>query len=279
MADFGTVLKAAREEQGLTLEEVASATYIRQHLLDAMENNDLKSFPSPVIARGLIRNYAKYLNLDPVAVLTLYDGKGIVPIKGQRLTAEGIEFMDLSMAPRPFLNLDLIFGVVLFIFVVSAGSYLFYSSFVPGAIAQVPTSTPFVANFDDDLALPLATTTPQPTATPTLLPPTETPTPIYGGVNVELNFRQSSWVQILVDDVKAFEGVVPQGETRQWTGLRRVAIRAGNAGGVEVSVNGQLRGLMGTENQVVDQVWEKVDDPALIPTATPVPPDGGSNTN
>jgi hypothetical protein len=72
----------------------------------------------------------------------------------------------------------------------------------------------------------------------------------------------------LVDDVKAFEGVLQPGESRDWTGQRRVAIRAGNAGGVEVIVNGTNRGLMGAEGQVVDQIWEKVDDPTKL---TPQP--------
>jgi hypothetical protein len=92
----------------------------------------------------------------------------------------------------------------------------------------------------------------------------------------------------LADDIKVFEGILQPGERRNWTGQRRVAIRAGNAGGVEVIVNGVSRGIMGAEGQVVDQIWEKVDDPtvltpqpdqtdeagaanALSPTETPTP--------
>jgi hypothetical protein len=121
--------------------------------------------------------------------------------------------------------------------------------------------------------LTLPTVTPAPTETPTPLPPTETPTPIiYGGVNVELKIIQPSWIQILVDDVKAFEGILQPGDTRNWTGEQRVAVRAGNAGGVEIVVNGISRGLMGAEGQVVDQIWEKVDDPAQL---TPQPDQTG----
>jgi hypothetical protein len=83
-----------------------------------------------------------------------------------------------------------------------------------------------------------------------------------------LVINEASWIQILADDVKVFEGVLQPGDARNWTGQRRVAIRAGNAGGVEVIVNGISRGVMGTQGQVVDQIWEKVDDPA---TLTPQP--------
>ncbi|MBE7557183.1 MAG: DUF4115 domain-containing protein [Anaerolineales bacterium] len=157
----------------------------------------------------------------------------------------------------------------------------------PARLDPHPTKTPGAAGLGEDAALLLPTVTPLPTSTPTPLPPTDTPTPIiYGGVTVELQLKQPSWIQILVDDVKTFEGILQPGESKNWTGQRRVAIRAGNAGGVEVIVNGINRGVMGGEGQVVDQIWEKVDDPSVLtpqpdpantlsPTVTPpASPDG-----
>ncbi|MCL4300692.1 MAG: DUF4115 domain-containing protein [Anaerolineae bacterium] len=286
MTRLGELLKGAREEQGLTLEQVEEAIHIRRHVLEALEGNELKKFPSPVITRGLIRNYAKYLNLDPIEALTLYDGNGIVPVKGQRLTPNGIEFMNLSMAPRPFISWDFIIGMLLFLGVIGGFGYITYTTVIQPGLTPTPTKTPSAAGLGEDAALLLPTVTPLPTSTPTPLPPTDTPTPIiYGGVTVELQLKQPSWIQILVDDVKTFEGILQPGESKNWTGQRRVAIRAGNAGGVEVIVNGINRGVMGGEGQVVDQIWEKVDDPSaltpqpdpansLSPTATPPAPPG-----
>ncbi len=265
MTKLGEVLKAAREEQGLTLEEVETAIHIRQYLLAALEENNFDLFPSPVITRGLIRNYAKYLNVDPIQALTLYDGNGIVPIKGQRLTPDGIEFMNLSMAPRPLVNWDFVIAGVLFLLVIGGLGYLTYGAVIRPGVTPTPTKTPQARALSEDSALLLPTVTPRPTDTPTPLPPTDTPTPIiYGGVNVELVIQQASWIQILTDDVMVFEGILQPGERRSWIGERRVAIRAGNAGGVEVIVNGISRGLMGAEGQVVDQIWEKVDDPSVL---------------
>lgn len=284
MTRLGELLKGAREEQGLTLEQVEEAIHIRRHMLEALEGNELKKFPSPVITRGLIRNYAKYLNLDPIEALTLYDGNGIVPVKGQRLTPNGIEFMNLSMAPRPFISWDFIIGMLLFLGVIGGFGYITYTTVIKPVLTPTPTKTPSAAGLGEDAALLLPTVTPLPTSTSTPLPPTDTPTPIiYGGVTVELQLKQPSWIQILVDDVKTFEGILQPGESKNWTGQRRVAIRAGNAGGVEVIVNGINRGVMGGEGQVVDQIWEKVDDPsALTPqpgqTAEPGPANSLSPT-
>jgi hypothetical protein len=106
---------------------------------------------------------------------------------------------------------------------------------------------------------------------------------IYTGVYVQLVMRESSWIQILADDVKVFEGIVQAGETPNWSGERRVAIRAGNGGGVEVVVNGQSRGLMGAEGEIVDQIWEKVESPEAAipspgPTLEPIVPLTGTGT-
>jgi len=282
VAQLGEILKAAREERGLTLAEVEAAIHIRRHLLEALEQDNFNRFPSPVVTRGLIRNYAKYLDLDPIEALTLYDGNGVVPVKGQRLTPDGIEFMSLSMAPRSFINWEFIIGVVLgFAIIGSVAYYWFYGpSFTqPSTVAATPTKTPRATGISQDSALLLPTATPPPTNTPTPIPPTNTPTPVvFTGVNVELVIRQPSWVQILADDEQLFEGILQPGQNPSWSGQRRVAIRAGNGGGVEVIVNGVNRGLMGAEGQVVDQIWEKVDDPAAAQpqptpsqTATPTP--------
>jgi hypothetical protein len=192
------------------------------------------------------------------------------------LTPNGIEFMSLSMTRRPFITWDLVIGILLFIVVVGGAAYLAYSTVIqPGQVTPTPTKTPAVAGAADDVdgnaALLLPTVTATPSNTPTPVPPTATPTPIvYNAVTVELIITQPSWTQILADDVKVFEGVLQPGDNRIWTGQRRVAVRVGNAGGVEVVVNGQSQGILGGEGEVVDRIYEKVDDPAQL-TPTPEP--------
>ena len=64
MQTLGQRLKAAREEQKLTLEKVFQAIRIRVNYLQALEDDDFSVMPSPVQARGYLRNYAEYLGLD-----------------------------------------------------------------------------------------------------------------------------------------------------------------------------------------------------------------------
>jgi cytoskeleton protein RodZ len=66
---IGQKLKAAREDQRLTFEKVFESTRIRVQYLQALEADDLSVMPSPVQARGYLRNYAEYLGLDVDHVL------------------------------------------------------------------------------------------------------------------------------------------------------------------------------------------------------------------
>jgi len=50
-------------------------------------------------------------------------------------------------------------------------------------------------------------------------------------------------------------GSLEAGTTRTWRGRESVALRCGNGGGVEATVNGEPLGLLGERGQVVDVEW------------------------
>src|SRR5215212_317382 len=61
---IGQRLKAEREEQRLSIEKVFEITRIRIPYLHALEADDLSKMPSPVQARGYLRNYVEFLGLN-----------------------------------------------------------------------------------------------------------------------------------------------------------------------------------------------------------------------
>ncbi len=67
----GAVLSAARKAQALTVEQVASHLNLAPRQVVALEADDFAALPGMVIARGFLRGYAKFLRLDPVALLSL----------------------------------------------------------------------------------------------------------------------------------------------------------------------------------------------------------------
>lgn len=61
---IGQRLKQAREAKHISVEKASEITRIRVGFLQALEAGDLSSLPSPVQARGFLRNYAEYLGLN-----------------------------------------------------------------------------------------------------------------------------------------------------------------------------------------------------------------------
>ena len=62
------MLRATREQNALSLEEVEAQTRIRVKFLEALENGDLTVLPSSAHAKGFLRNYAQFLRLDANAI-------------------------------------------------------------------------------------------------------------------------------------------------------------------------------------------------------------------
>ena len=66
---LGAALKAAREFQGLDLEDLAQSTRIRKNYLSALEDMRMDDLPSRPFTLGYVRSYAKALGLDPEAAV------------------------------------------------------------------------------------------------------------------------------------------------------------------------------------------------------------------
>jgi cytoskeleton protein RodZ len=65
----GEILRHAREDQNLTLDQVAQVLHIRARFLEALEASDTRALPSLAQSRGFLRLYAEYLGLDPLPLL------------------------------------------------------------------------------------------------------------------------------------------------------------------------------------------------------------------
>jgi len=73
MDELGSILREAREAKGYTLEEAQATTKISVRYLRALEEGQYELLPTPVHARGFLRNYARFLALDPEPLLARYE--------------------------------------------------------------------------------------------------------------------------------------------------------------------------------------------------------------
>jgi len=72
MPSLGEQLRAQRDRKGITLEQAAADTRIREKFLKALEDGDYPSLPGAVYTRGFLRNYADYLDLETDELVVLY---------------------------------------------------------------------------------------------------------------------------------------------------------------------------------------------------------------
>ena len=72
MDAIGEKLKAAREEMGKSIEEIARETNIAKRFILALEEEDFDAFPGEPYIIGFLRTYSETLGLSPDEILALY---------------------------------------------------------------------------------------------------------------------------------------------------------------------------------------------------------------
>src|SRR5699024_5228144 len=76
---IGERLKEAREEKGLSLEDIQQKTKIQNRYLQAIEEDNLDDLPGKFYARAFIKEYALAVGLDPTELLEGFDEEKIQP--------------------------------------------------------------------------------------------------------------------------------------------------------------------------------------------------------
>lgn len=73
METIGQILKNAREKKGLTIEELASSTYIVAKFIKALEDEQFDLLPGEIYVKGFIKNLSDKLSLDSDAMIERYN--------------------------------------------------------------------------------------------------------------------------------------------------------------------------------------------------------------
>lgn len=283
MPEVGARLRQAREERGLSLQEVERATRIRRALLQALEEDRRGDLPE-VYWRGLLRNYAKFLGLDPEPLLKEW----APPSTEEPVHIPYVLDEPLRSARRPFIR-----GILLLLLVaalaVAAVWYFYGFDFSLERLAlprfwltgATPTATPPSGEPSPTATLgevlppvrvsptpaapsptPTATLTPTPLRpTPTATPrPTLTPTPA-AGVYVEAIAQADTYLEVTADGERVWVGILRAGERDAWQANEVLALRVGNAGGLRLLVNGVDVGPLGESGQVIDVEYRAGQQP------------------
>jgi cytoskeleton protein RodZ len=237
----GALLRAAREDRAMSVEQCASALRARASQVSALERGDLSTFGGAVYARGFLRSYARLVGVDPDEIMGLH--------------GEDPAFRGPILPPREPIRIrrdtpGWLIGLAALLVVAGA-----VTAVLGLGGRRVPPATPptDVALEDPDAAPvtpPPAPPRPEPSPQPAPQEPARPP------VDVVLTFEGASWLEVLVDGVPVQPGVlVPAGETLRFSGQQTVSLRFGNAGGVRVELNGDELGAAGARGQVLSVTY------------------------
>jgi cytoskeleton protein RodZ len=241
---LGSMISKARKDAGLSIDDLSAATNIRGTLLREMESDNFSQCGGETYARGHLRNIAIKLNADPQIFLTAFEDEQMqVDRSMQDLLVEN----NVMREPKEVRKVS--WKVLVTISVASL--------FVAG-LAQIIVSNdsePDIPVAVEETATPTESpeATPEPTAAEEVTP-TDEPTVSTGqGVEVVISaVRAKSWLFVSDSSGRVlFSGQVAKGVTKTFTTDAQLNLKIGNAGGVDLSVNGKKIDSVGADGQVV----------------------------
>ncbi len=229
LAEMGLQLCELRQQQGISLEQIASQTRIQPRLLRAIEQGDLKGLPESVYIQSFIRQYAEAIGLDGVKFASTF------PTSHYSLPDPRPSWRSLPGAQLRPVHLYLLY-MLLIVSAVNGLSYFLNRSLGQTQLANAEMKMQPMAPAPIGPINPL-----QNVAKATLA---QKQPGSQKAVRVGVMLTAQSWVRVVADGKTEFEGVLSEGTQRAWAANQQVVVRAGNAGGVMVSFNdGQSKKL------------------------------------
>lgn len=279
---LGTHLRALREAKGGSLEDMARSTRVGIRHLEALEDERLTDLPSPVFVRGFIRAYCGFLRENPEPALNRYE-----ELAGTRAAEQAA-----SVPPRPrtsWAGSSLVIGLVLLL-ILGVGLILVNLSVKKSGGNSLPTAKTEAAK----PATPTPPPAPAPSSAVTPAPPPSAPAtaaapaapaapPAAGepvrpatppstaaaaapaaprtssasaGGEQRLVIRavEPTWIRVQTDEGRIAEELLPAGASREWAAERRFLVTIGNAGGVELTLNGRALPPLGPKGTVIQRL-------------------------
>jgi cytoskeleton protein RodZ len=272
LTGFGDLLQQARAYKGVSLREAERETRIPRRHLSALEQEEFHQLPPLIYARGIVRNYAQYLGLDPVSTLARFEQSHGQKSGGFRVVP-AVKSVDVPSHWAP--NFAIIAFMVVMSAVIFAWMYSAYFAPPNGTLADQaqttptpeaqaiiePTPTPSVDAMDSDDDVDAADdavgddtdAAQDDSQSGTTTPPAALPTPDSGAEEdadaiheFTISTTARVWLSARVDGELVMEEVVPSGTVITLTGSE-MTLTSGNAGHVRVAVDGEDQGLLGDQ--------------------------------
>jgi cytoskeleton protein RodZ len=241
---LGSMISKARKDAGLSIDDLSAATSIRTTLLRDIENNNFSQCGGETYARGHLRNIAVKLNIDPQIFLTVFEDE---QMRVDRTMQDLLVESNVMREPKEVRKVS--WKVLVTISIAS----LFVAGLAQIIVSDDSTPDIPVASQESPATSPSPEATPEETSTEEVVPTDEAT--ISTGQGVEVIFtatRARSWLFVSDSSGRVlFSGQISVGVTKTFSSDLTLNLKIGNAGGVDLSVNGKKIDSLGEDGQVV----------------------------
>lgn len=254
---LGQHLRAAREANGWSRDEVAARLKLPVRLIGRIEADDYQGMTQGVYLRGYLISYARLLGVPIARAEQVADlHTEATPIVATGTVPRSRYLLDRYSVTATYLILTgLILGPTVWFAATRGGieqSLVRTTPLDTAALSAPPPSSPLAAS-DATAAAPLevvpeSVPPPRIEAPPPVVasmapfpsrqaaPP---PVPTEGGRSLVLKVSQASWVEVFDADGKRLEyGLLQAGTERSYRSDRALTVRLGNADGVQLQADG-----------------------------------------
>jgi cytoskeletal protein RodZ len=248
---LGEFLQKAREDAGLSVDELAHIVNLRPGLIKAMESNDFLPCGGDTYARGHIRNISQITGINPQELLALYDAEHSVDSRSIHSQLVDNNAAAIRSENRK-LSWKVLVGASLSIVVLIG-----VAQFAISAIDSEPAATPIVVDEIEPSQTPTPLPTPPASTSPT---PSAVPTVTSSTLSKQLNLaifaaRGNSNIDVVIGGASVYKGPLFQGETKTFTGENSISIYLGNAGDLDLTLNGEKLAPLGDRNQEIRKTF------------------------
>lgn len=263
METLGEYLRSQREVRNITLEEVAKVTKIRRVILKAIESDRHDLLPPRVFTQGFLKIYASHLGLDESEVVRRYQValEGL-EVKGEKEESEGQGPPKRVLSPTKFLILCTVFILALafwFFWLPQGGRRIFIpkesqQKSTTESIETFPIIKPGILRekSEEKLAsrekvLDFLTSEDAVSSDVKKAKEVEAEQMVLRVLSTEI-----TWIKFRLDQDESFEVLLRPGESFRVKAREKFNLRIGNAGGVELFLDGKALGNPGKMGEVID---------------------------
>lgn len=243
----GEILRRARAYYGLSLEQVAAALRIRAVQLEALEENRPDLLPGRVYAIGFVRSYSEYLGLDGDKMVYLFKTQSV----GQKSKPELSFPIPASESKLP--DKKILAGSLAGLVMVITIMMTLHGGEDSEGIPPVPAKTAIIEKPASVAEVKMGPFLPSPEDLAAITPAAGNAKAETAVVpqNVVIDFTDSAWVEIRTPDGEILiSRVLKKGDRYIVPQDKELVMDTGNAGALEISVNGRIVPVLGKPGSV-----------------------------